>query len=296
MNTETTGTQTDGKPKPNVIVINNEVKQSKKRKERKVAIPTIAEYQPTKSQRWRIYQKRVKPKLDKIISENLSENDLTKKIKNAFEEFKVDEVNKVKDVATSGNYFGDNLFNYNQQDLTKMNTEQNRRVIRNIDFGGGTADLLQNEFGDTGAGIGRLLRRRQPKPSTSGIDIENILGNPNAPAFVGTRFKDNQSVASTEVNTSLDFIDNLMTPISKKRPIASFSFSPEITPSPAQSRATPTPTPSPALSRLNPEIKIKRAVALETGIVQRKLEGRTPQKISEKLQNARFKKTQSAKK
>ena len=329
------GTQTDGKPKPNVIVVNNnEAKKSKKRKERKVPLPSIDEYQPTKAQRWRIYQKKVKPELDKIITENLKENDLTKKIKGAFEEFKIDEVNKVKDVATSGNYFGDNLFDYNQRDLTKINNNGNNQVIRNQGQGQGQQQvgeqgLLFNEFGNGGEGIARLLRQgrgrdfgegfggvnvgaQRQRPTLAGMEQANIIGSNKAPIFEGTRTRGAESGASTPVNTSMDFIDNLFTPVQQKKPLSNFEFTPspsskrmdlsrltaEITPSrptpsPATSRGTPSPSP---ISRGTPEVRIKRAIALESGITQRRIEGRVPQKISERLQNARIRQSQSAKK
>ena len=329
------GTQTDGKPKPNVIVVNNnEAKKSKKRKERKVPLPSIDEYQPTKAQRWRIYQKKVKPELDKIITENLKENDLTKKIKGAFEEFKIDEVNKVKDVATSGNYFGDNLFDYNQRDLTKINNNGNNQVIRNQGQGQGQQQvgeqgLLFNEFGDGGEGMARFLRRgrgndfgqgfggvnvgaQRQRPTLAGMEQANIIGSNKAPIFEGTRTRGAESGASTPVNTSIDFIDNLFTPAQQKKPLSNFEFTPspsskrmdlsrltaEITPSrptpsPATSRGTPSPSP---ISRGTPEVRIRRAVALESGITQRRIEGRVPPKISERLQNARIRQSQSAKK
>ena len=333
------GTQTDGKPKPNVVVINNnEAKKSKKRKERKVPLPSIDEYQPTKAQRWRIYQKKVKPELDKIITENLKENDLTKKIKGAFEEFKIDEVNKVKDVATSGNYFGDNLFDYNQRDLTKINNNGNNQVIRNQGQGQGQQQvgeqgLLFNEFGDGGEGMARFLRRgrgndfgqgfggvnvgaQRQRPTLAGMEQANIIGSNKASIFEGTRTRGAESEASTPKSKpifneqELSILENIMSKSQTKKSVVSYEFTP--TPSPATSRGTPsqllsrgTPSPSPIsrgtpspspISRGTPEVRIRRAVALESGITQRRIEGRVPPKISERLQNARIRQSQSAKK
>jgi len=303
------GTQTDGKPKPNVIVVNNnEAKKSKKRKERKVPLPSIDEYQPTKAQRWRIYQKKVKPELDKIITENLKENDLTKKIKGAFEEFKIDEVNKVKDVATSGNYFGDNLFDYNQRDLTKINNNGNNQVIRNQGQGQGQGQgLLYNEFGDGGEGMARLLRRgrgrdfgegfggvnvgpSRQRPSLAGMEQANIIGRNNAPIFEGTRTRGAESGASTPKSKpifneqELSILENIMSKSQKKKPVVSYEFTPTASSRKiALSRITPEITPLESASKYPVKETKKfygKAPIQLHGIVKRAIEHKTPKKPS----------------
>jgi len=303
------GTQTDGKPKPNVIVVNNnEAKKSKKRKERKVPLPSIDEYQPTKAQRWRIYQKKVKPELDKIITENLKENDLTKKIKGAFEEFKIDEVNKVKDVATSGNYFGDNLFDYNQRDLTKINNNGNNQVIRNQGQGQGQGQgLLFNEIGDGGEGMARLLRRgrgrdfgegfggvnvgpSRQRPSLAGMEQANIIGRNNAPIFEGTRTRGAESGASTPKSKpifneqELSILENIMSKSQKKKPVVSYEFTPTASSRKiALSRITPEITPLESASKYPVKETKKfygKAPIQLHGIVKRAIEHKTPKKPS----------------
>jgi len=303
------GTQTDGKPKPNVIVVNNnEAKKSKKRKERKVPLPSIDEYQPTKAQRWRIYQKKVKPELDKIITENLKENDLTKKIKGAFEEFKIDEVNKVKDVATSGNYFGDNLFDYNQRDLTKINNNGNNQVIRNQGQGQGQGQgLLYNEFGDGGEEMARLLRRgrgrdfgegfggvnvgpSRQRPSLAGMEQANIIGRNNAPIFEGTRTRGAESGASTPKSKpifneqELSILENIMSKSQKKKPVVSYEFTPTASSRKiALSRITPEITPLESASKYPVKETKKfygKAPIQLHGIVKRAIEHKTPKKPS----------------
>ena len=303
------GTQTDGKPKPNVIVVNNnEAKKSKKRKERKVPLPSIDEYQPTKAQRWRIYQKKVKPELDKIITENLKENDLTKKIKGAFEEFKIDEVNKVKDVATSGNYFGDNLFDYNQRDLTKINNNGNNQVIRNQGQGQGQGQgLLYNEFGDGGEEMARFFRRgrghdfgegfggvnvgpSRQRPSLAGMEQANIIGRNNAPIFEGTRTRGAESGASTPKSKpifneqELSILENIMSKSQKKKPVVSYEFTPTASSRKiALSRITPEITPLESASKYPVKETKKfygKAPIQLHGIVKRAIEHKTPKKPS----------------